>query len=290
MNRSSGATVALYALMVMISLVFLGPMLFMICSSFKPDAQIFRDLRSLDALLPTGDISLDNYRKVFELSPLVRYFLNSLVISSATIALGILVNSMAAFGLQRLRWRGRQWLLAAILALLIIPFEVVAIPLMLMVSKLPWLTSEDGRFVLIQTWFNSLHVQIIPFVANAFCIFLFYQFFRDIPRELDEAARIDGAGWFRIYWSIIMPNARPVIATVAIILFLAMWNQYLWPILVVQGQEHRPVMVGIQRFFGQNTSWGQVMAYATLITLPVLCLYIALQRQFIESVVRSGIK
>lgn len=290
MIRSRAAAAVMFTLMIAISMVFLGPMLFMVFSSFKPDAQIFLDLRSLNALLPTGHISLENYRKVFDLSPLPRYFLNSLVVSGVTVALGILVNSMAAFGLQRLHWPGRQWVLTAILALLVIPFEVVAIPLMLMVSRLPWLASDDGRLVLVHTWFNSLHVQIFPFIANAFCIFLFYQSFRDIPRELDEAARIDGAGWFRIYWSIILPNAKPVIATAAIVLFLAMWNQYLWPILVIQEQQARPVMVGIRQFFGQNMSWGQVMAYATLITVPVICIYVAFQRYFVESVVQSGIK
>lgn len=272
------------------SLIFIGPLLFMISSSFKADAQIFQDLRSINAFLPVGEISLANYEGVFEKSRLPRYLLNSALIAGITVMLGILVNSMAAYGLQRLRWRGQKLVLSLILALLVIPFEVVAIPLMMMVSGLPWIGLEDGGLTLRQSWFNSLHVQIIPFIANAFCIFLFYQFFKDIPRDLDDAAKMDGAGVFRIYFSIIMPNAKPVIATSAIILFLGMWNQYLWPILVVQGQEHRPVMLGVQQFFGHTNSWGEIMAYATLITLPVLAVFIAFQRRFVGSVVQSGLK
>ena len=282
--------VAFVALMMLLGVVFIGPLLFMVSSSFKPDAQIFEDLRSVRAFFPVGDVSLDNYAAIFRKSPLPRYFLNSAIISAVTVSLGILVNSLAAYGLQRFRWRGQQWVLAGILGLLVIPLEVTALPLMMIVSKLPTLGFENGHVVVVGSWFNSLQVQIVPFIANAFCIFLFYQAFKDIPKDLDEAAMMDGAGPLAIYWFIIMPNAGPVIATAAIILFLAMWNQYLWPILVVPGQDFRPVMVGIQQFFGQSTSWGQIMAYATLVTIPVLIVFIAFQRRFVQSVVASGIK
>jgi multiple sugar transport system permease protein len=204
--------------------------------------------------------------------------------------LGILVNSMAAYSLQRLDWRGKDIVIALVLALLIIPFEVLAIPLMMLVSQLPAITFGDSGLEVVHSWFNSLHVQIIPFIANAFCIFLFYQFFKDIPTELDEAAKLDGATHWTIYWRIIMPNAKPVMATSAIILFLGMWNQYLWPLLVVQDEAHRPVMVGIQQFFGNTLSWGQIMAYATIITLPVLVVFLAFQRTFVSSVASSGLK
>ena len=161
---------------------------------------------------------------------------------------------------------------------------------MMMVSNLPWIGLENGSLIVRHSWFNSLHVQIIPFIANAFCIFLFYQFFKDIPKELDEAAKMDGAGIWRIYFSIILPNSKPVIATSTIILFLYMWNQYLWPILVIQGQDTRPVMLGIQQFFGHTKSWGQIMAYATLITLPVLVVFLIFQRKFVQSVMQAGLK
>lgn len=279
-----------YLLLVLLSMIFLGPLLFMISSSFKPDEQIFSDLRSVRAFLPLGDVSLDNYQQVFEQSRLFLYFANSMMISGATVILGVLVNSMAAFGLQRVVWRGQALLLGLILALLVIPFEVLAIPLMMIVAKLPWIAVDAGGLTVVGSWFNSLHVQIVPFVANAFVIFLFYQFFKDIPLDLDDAARMDGANLWQIYWRILMPNAKPVTATATIILFLAMWNQYLWPILVIQGQEARPIMVGIQQFFGRTADWGQVMAYATLVTLPVLLVFIVFQRRFVQSVAGAGLK
>ena len=279
-----------YLLLGFLSLIFLGPLLFMISSSFKPDTQIFEDLRSLRAFLPVGDLSLDHYRTVFERSRLLLYFMNSTIIAGVTVVLGVIVNSMAAFGLQRVRWAGQNFVLSLILALLIIPFEVLAIPLMMIVSKLPWIGWEEGGLTLLGSWFNSLHVQIIPFLGNAFCIFLFYQFFKDIPTDLDDAARMDGASLWQIYWRILMPNAKPVIATASIILFLGMWNQYLWPILVIQGQETRPIMVGIQQFFGRTQVWGQIMAYATLVTIPVLAVFVLFQRRFVQSVAGAGLK
>jgi multiple sugar transport system permease protein len=173
---------------------------------------------------------------------------------------------------------------------MIIPFEVIAIPLLSLVARLPWPGSEGGALVWHSGWFNSLHVQIIPFLANAFCVFLFYQFFRDIPPELDEAAKMDGAGPWALFFRIILPNSRPVIATAAIVLFIAAWNQYLWPIMVVQGEAARPVQPGIQQFFGRSNSWGQIMAYASVVTLPVLAVFLACQRQFVASVAGAGIK
>lgn len=282
--------ISLYVLLCLLSLIFLGPLLFMISSSFKPDTQIFEDLRSIRAFLPVGNLSLDNYRTVLESSQLVLYLVNSTFIALVTVALGVIVNSMAAFGLQRVSWTGQNVLLALILALLVIPFEVLAIPLMMIVSQLPWIGVEDGALTVVGSWFNSYHVQIVPFVGNAFCIFLFYQFFKDIPTDLDDAARMDGASLWQIYWKILMPNAKPVVATASIILFLQMWNQYLWPILVIQGQDTRPVMVGIQQFFGRTQVWGQIMAYATLVTLPVLAVFILFQRRFVQSVANAGLK
>ena len=116
-------------------------------------------------------------------------------------------------------------------------------------------------------------VQIVPFIANAFSIFLFTQYFSTIPKSLDEAARIDGASWFTIYRRILVPLSGPAFATVAILTFLPAWNQYLWPLMVVQKEELRPVMVGMQYFFQLNTAWGEVMAYTSLITLPVLIVW-----------------
>jgi multiple sugar transport system permease protein len=269
---------------------FAFPIVFMLISSFKPDAQIFADLTSIKAILPVGDISLDNYRGVFDRVPAERLLFNSVLISVVTVALGILINSMAAFALSRMRWRGRRVVLAAIIATLIVPFETFALPLVWWVNKLPWLEVHGFQLTLTSGWLDTYHVQILPFVANAFSIYLFYQYFSSIPVELDEAARMDGAGWFGIYRRVVMPLSGPAIATVAILTFLPAWNSYLWPLMVVQSEDLRPVMVGIQYFFQLNVSWGQIMAYASMITVPVLVLFVAFQRAFIGSIASAGVK
>jgi multiple sugar transport system permease protein len=271
--------------------VFIFPILFMVVSSFKgSNDAIFSDLRSFRAFLPVGDLTLDNYASVFSKSQFGRFLFNSIFMSAIAIGLGVFINSMAAYALSRLRWKGQNLVLAAIIATLIIPFETIVIPLLLLVSKLPnfGLTSEGLAFT--QGWLNSYQVQIIPFITSAFSIFLFYQFFKEIPVELDEAALVDGAGKFTIYRAIILPNAGPVIATVAIFTFLGSWNSFLWPTMVVQSEDIRPVMIGMQYFFQQNTQWGEVMAYATMVTLPVLGLFMAFQRSFVQSITSSGVK
>jgi multiple sugar transport system permease protein len=270
--------------------VFAFPIVFMVISSFKPDTQIFADLSSLKAMLPVGDLSLDNYRGVFERVPAARFLVNSVLVSAVTVVLGILINSMAAFALSRMRWRGRRVVLAAIIATLIVPFETFALPLVWWVNKLPWLEVHGFQLQLTQGWLDTYHVQILPFLANAFSIYLFYQYFTSIPVELDEAARMDGAGWFGIYRRVVMPLSGPAIATVAILTFLPAWNSYLWPLMVVQSEDLRPVMVGIQYFFQLNVSWGQIMAYSSMITVPVLVLFVAFQRAFVGSIAAAGVK
>lgn len=273
-----------------IGMVFIAPLLFMVISSFKNDAEIFSNLHHWSAYLPSDSWSMRNYSDVFEKSRLPSFLLTSALIAALVVVGGVIVNSMLAYSIARMRWRGRRVVLALVVAMVIVPFEVIAIPLLSLVARLPWPAIEQGQLVLHSGWFNSLHVQVIPFLANAFCVFLFYQFFRDIPPELDEAAKMDGAGPWTVYARIIMPNSAPVIATAAIVLFISAWNQYLWPIMVIQGEAFRPVQPGIQQFFGRTNSWGQIMAYATVITLPVLAVFLAFQRQFVASVAGTGIK
>jgi multiple sugar transport system permease protein len=282
--------IALFIGMSAIGVVFIAPLLFMFVSSFKGDNAIFADLNRWSAYLPSDTWSMQNYKAVFEKSDLPSFLLNSTLIAALIVAGGIIVNSMLAFSIARMRWRGRNLVLALVVAMVIVPFEVIAIPLLSLVAKLPWPAIEHGQLVMHTGWFNSLHVQVIPFLANAFCVFLFHQFFRDIPPELDEAAKMDGAGPWTVYAKIIMPNSGPVIATAAIVLFISAWNQYLWPIMVIQGEAFRPVQPGIQQFFGRTNSWGQIMAYASVITLPVLVVFLAFQRQFVASVAGTGIK
>jgi multiple sugar transport system permease protein len=271
---------------ILLCLVFGLPLLFMIISSFKPDVQIFADLTSFKAFLPVGDLTTDNYSGVFERVPFARFMVNSIMISVFTVGLGLIVNSMAAFALSRIKFKGQKLILTIILATLIVPFETMALPLLWWSNKLPFVDVNGFS----QGWLDTYQIQIVPFVANAFSIFLFYQYFDSIPKDLDEAAMVDGAGWFRIYRSVIMPLAGPAVATVAILTFLPAWNQYLWPLMVVQTEELRPVMVGIDYFKQLNVSWGQIMAYATMITVPILVLFIAFQRSFINSIASSGVK
>lgn len=274
-------------LRILLCLVFGLPLVFLIVSSFKPDSAIFGDLGSINAFLPIGQLSLDNYTGVFDRVPFATFLLNSALISVVTVVFGLIVNSMAAFALSRMEFKGQKVLLGVILATLIVPFETMALPLLWWVNQLPYFDGSTG-------WLDTYEVQIIPFIANAFSIYLFYQYFDSIPKELDEAAKVDGAGWFRIYRSIVMPLSGPAIATVAILTFLPAWNSYLWPLMVTQSEAIRPAMVGMDYFKQMTgsggTAWGQIMAYASMITVPVLALFIAFQRAFINSIASSGVK
>lgn len=275
---------------ILLGVVFAFPLLFMFVSSMKPDQQIFGDLSSIAAFLPVGNLSFDNYGAVFDRVPAARFLINSIGISAVTVILGVLINSLAAFALSRMRVRGKGIILTLIIATLIVPFETLALPLVWWVNQLPWLDVNGFSLSLTTGWLDTYHVQIIPFVANAFSIYLFHQYFESIPKELDEAARVDGASWFKIYRKIVMPLSGPAIATVSILTFLPAWNSYLWPLMVVQSEELRPVMIGVQYFFQLNVSWGQVMAYSSMITLPVVALFIAFQRSFVNSIASSGVK
>ena len=271
------SVIARYGLMILLALIFVLPIMFMVVSSLKPFLQIMRDSASIRAFLPVGDLSFDNYEMVFSRTPVLRFLFNSILISTITVLGGLLVNSMAGFALSRLKWRGKQVILTVIIAVIIIPFETIAIPLLLIVNNLPWFDTNG----LTLGWFNSYHVQIVPFIANAFSIYLFVQFFKGLPDALFDAARIDGATWFQVFVWIVIPLSKPVYATVAILHFLAMWNQYLWPALVIQTDAYRPIMVGFGYFNGRD---GVSMAYLTIAVIPILILFFLFQNAFIKSV------
>lgn len=279
-----------YTLLILLTLVFVLPIAFMLFSSVKTSDAMFSDLRSWRAFFPVGNLTMENINFVFEKGNFQRYAVNSVLITLITVTLSVGINSMAAYALARLNWRAKDMVLAGIVAILIIPFEAIAIPLLMLVSEVPGLHIGLDGIHLTDTMLNTHLVQILPFIASPFSIFLFYQFFRDLPREIDEAARMDGATPFQIFTMIVLPLSKPVIATVAILQFLAMWNQYLWPIMVVQSANARPVMPGIQEFFNRTPAWGQIMAYASLVTLPVLTVFALFQRWFVQSVASSGVK
>ena len=267
-----------YSLLIVVALFFLFPIVFMFVSSIKNnETQIIRDMSSISAFIPYGDLGLKNYFDVFKQMPFGRFMFNSVFIVGSTVLTGLVLNSMIAYALARLRFRGRGFILSFIIALIIIPTEVVVIPLLLMVNRIGWL--------------DSYQVQIVPFIVDAFSIFLFYQFFIGLPKSLDEAAKIDGANPFQVYWKIIVPLSKPVFATVAILQFLFRWGDFLWPLMVTRGYEYRPLPVAIQQFFSQDPKvWGDIFAFASMVTIPSLIIFLLFQKWFMRSVASSGIK
>ncbi|MDH4397117.1 MAG: carbohydrate ABC transporter permease [Actinomycetota bacterium] len=293
-TKLSVGLVLQYALAVFFMLLFCLPLLFMISSSLKDPQAIFADVKSWKAFFPVGDVNFDQYLGVFERLPMAQFVFNSLLVSGVVVIAGLFVNSLAAFAIARLKFRGQNSLLVFLIATLVIPFETIAMPLLVLVNSLPRLSWEDGSIEITIGWLNTYLVQIMPFIAGGFSIFLFVQYFKTLPKELDEAAIIDGASYFSIYWRIIVPLAGPAFATSAILSFLAIWNAYLWPVMVVQTEALRPVQVGLDYFWAstseEGTQWGEIMAYSTLITLPILIIFVIFQRAFVASVASSGVK
>ncbi|MFG3340923.1 carbohydrate ABC transporter permease [Glycomyces sp. NPDC048151] len=282
-----------YAPMTVLAAFFLFPIVFMLAASLKTDHQIFADMDSFKAFLPVGDLSLDNYASVFDRVPFWRFLGNTLFVTFMVTAFGLVVNSMCGYALARMRWKGRGLVFGLVIATLILPFDTTIVPMVYLVANLPWIGFDGLTPVLEFGWLNTYRVQIIPFIVNAFSIFLFAQYFKSLPKGLEEAAAIDGAGWLRTYWRIIVPLSKPVFATVAILTVVtspATWNAYLWPLMTVQSEELRPVMVGVQYFFQLDTAWGEVMAYIAMITVPMVIVFLVFQRAFIQSIASAGMK
>ncbi|MFF6984456.1 carbohydrate ABC transporter permease [Streptomyces sp. NPDC008343] len=269
-------TALTYLLLTTVAALFAAPLLFMIAASFKPDERVLTDGSSWRALWPV-QASVDNYADVFARVDFVQYLLNSLLVTTAVVLFGLAVNSMAGYAFARLEWRGRRLAFAGVLMVLILPFEAIAVPLFYQVTS--W------------GWRDSYHVQIVPFIASALSIYLFYTFFAALPRELEEAARVDGAGPWRIYLRIIIPASKPAFATVAILTFLTQWGSFLWPVMVTSGETYRPLPVAISSFKTlPPLQWGDTMAFGVLMVIPVLLVFLFFQRWFISSVAATGLK
>jgi multiple sugar transport system permease protein len=203
--------------------------------------------------------------------------LNSILIVGSIVLGGLVVNSMAGYALARLQWRGRGAMFRVVLALMILPLEAIAVPLFYQTTVLGWR--------------DTYMVQIVPFVANAFSIYLFYTFFLGMPRELEEAARIDGAGIWRMLVEIIFPNAKPAFAAAAITTFLMYWGLYLWPLMVTTHEDIRPLPLALATFRTlPPLKWGDIMAFAVMMVGPVLVVFVVFQRWFVRGVAASGIK
>src|SRR2546421_10359292 len=273
-----------YLLMVLLAIFFLFPTVFMMVSSLKAnESQLLQDLSTVNAFIPYGDISLQNYSNAFHRLPFGLYMFNSALIVTCIVVLGLVVNSLIAYALARIPFPGRKLIVVVIVALIVIPFESVVVPLLLMVNQFPWFGGST-------TWIDSYQVQIIPFIADAFSIFLFYQFFLDIPKNIEEAALVDGASHLRIYWQLVVPLSRSVFITVAIWQFLTHIGDFLWPLLVTRSDTYRPLMVGMRVLFAQSPlHWGDVMAFASMITIFMLVVFLLFHRWFLRSVASAGI-
>ena len=276
MKRSRTLTLLHHLALGLAALLYLAPVGFMLVASFKPSARVLADGASWRAFVPL-DATVANYAAVLGSSGFPRFLVNSLVITGSTVALGLVVNSMCGFALARLSWRGRDTILLVVLALLVIPFEAIAIPLFVLAAHGG---ATDGYLV-----------QIAPFVANPFAIALFTTFFRALPRELDEAARIDGCSSWGLYWRIALPLSLPALASVGILTFLLQWGSYLWPLLVTTGPDYRPLPVAIGIYPAQHpVPWGEVMAFGTLMVLPVLVVFLLFQRAFVRGLSAAALK
>lgn len=266
-----------YAVMIVLALFFLFPLVYMFVSSFKDDASVLSSSDSLEAFNPAPFSGLENYANAANRASFFRVFANSVIISGLIVGLGLIVNSLLGYALARLRFRGRVLIVATVIALIIIPFEALAVPLLLISAELGWL--------------DTYHVQILPFIANPLFVYLFYTFFLNIPASLEEAARIDGAGPVRIFVQVVAPLARPAYATVAILGFLFSWGQLLWPVMVTRGIDVRPLPLGIGTFMTTPpVQWGDIMAYAAMMTVPLLVIFLVFQRFFVQGVASSGVK
>jgi len=256
--------------------VFLSPVLFMLAGSLKPNERVLVEAATWHAFLPRG-VRLDNYTDVFARVDFLRYMLNSLLISSSIVISGLVVNSLAGYVFARFVFPGRDLLFTLVLAIMIVPIESIAVPLFYEVSLFGWR--------------DTYLVQIVPFIANAFSIYLFYSFFIGLPREFEEAGRLDGAGGLRIFVAIIVPNSKPVFASVAILSFLTQWSSFLWPLMVTSGEAVRPLPLAIATFYTlPPLKWGDIFAFGSMMVVPVLVVFLIFQRYFVRGVAASGIK
>jgi multiple sugar transport system permease protein len=251
------------------SVLMVAPFFAMLLVSLIPqEAFLSRDF-GLDQL------TLDNYAETFRTVPFDRYYFNSAVVSVSVTVLQILISSLAAFAFARLRFRGRDALFLLYLATLMIPFPVTLIPNFLIIKELGW--------------YDTYRALIVPGLFSVFSTFLLRQYYRSLPMELDEAARMDGASSFRIWWQIILPLSGPVLAALSIFVFQTAWNDFLWPLVVTTSENMRTIPVGLASFVGQySTAWSLLMAGSVIALLPVLVIYIIAQKWFVQGITLTG--
>lgn len=264
---------ALYVSLAVAAFLVLLPVIWMIFTSFKPEGSI---IAHPSELLPTH-WTFTNYRDVLNAIPFARQFGNTLVFAGTVTIVSLLFDSMTAYALARLDFPGKRVLFIAVLLFLMLPIQITLIPVYQLVAKLGLVNTFPGL--------------IVPRATNAFGIFFLRQFFLGIPRDLSEAARIDGAGEFRIYWRIILPLARPALLTLGLFHFMFNWNDLLWPLIITTSTDMQTLPAGLALFTGEHVvQYGLLMAGATMAMLPMLVAFIVVQRKFIQGIATTGFK
>ncbi len=254
-----------------LALMTIFPLLWMVSIAFKSQRDMF------DMSLVPARPTFVNFVYVFTHIDFLRYIFNSALVSSVVTLVALLFHSMAGYALARLRFPGRDAIFLAMFSTFLISLPVIIVPLFIVARTLGLLNSYAGL--------------IVPSIFNAFGIFLLRQFYLSVPRELEEAALIDGASYWRIYWSVILPLSRPILSALAILFFLANWNAFLWPLTVVRSPALTTVQVAIAGLQGQYSgAWNTVMAASVVVALPVLVLFLVFQRQIMDSIKTSGLK
>ncbi|GAA1724662.1 carbohydrate ABC transporter permease [Isoptericola hypogeus] len=252
----------------------LGPLLWMVVSSVKPEGEI----RQFPPTLIPQEVTLSNYTALFDSLNFPRFFLNSVVVALAVTVGSVLFSAMVGYALAKIDFPGRRALFALVMGTLMVPGMVTFVPLFVLVANLDLI--------------NTYAALILPFLAAPFGVFLMRQFMLDIPDELLDAARVDGAGEFRTFFRIVLPQAKPALATLGILTFLGSWNNFLWPLVAVQSADMYTLPVALALYStGQNTvQYGLLVAGATVIVLPILVVFLFLQRHIVQGISTTGLK
>lgn len=266
--------VGTYILLSAIALVMLLPLLWLVSTAFKsPNENIFAFPPQFIPAAPT----LGNFVTVWQQNPFGRYFINSTIVAVLTVGLNLLFCSLAAYPLARLRFPGREALFAVIVATILIPFQIVMIPLYVLAVQLGLRNSYLGL--------------IFPFIASAFGIFLMRQAFLGVPKELEEAARIDGCSELGIWWNVMISSTRPALVTLAIFVFIGAWSDFLWPLILLDRPEYYTLPLGVAKLAGSfSLDWRLIAAGSVISILPVLVFFVAMQRYIVPTESGSGLK
>lgn len=264
--------ILLYILLILYAAITLIPFLWALSASFKPLSEIV----SGESNFFPKNFTLNNYKQIFFQEPLfLRWLFNSVFIAISVTVLNLLFNSMAGYALARLRFKGKRFWFFLILAVLAVPAQITLIPTFLILKAFGWLNSYQGM--------------IIPSIVNATFIFMMRQFFVNFPRELEEAAQLDGLNPWGIFRHIVLPLAKPALAAQAVFVFMGSWNNFLLPIVILFDPEMFTLPLGLNSFKGQFVSyWNYIMAASMVFTLPALAIYAFFNRYFIESVTFTG--